>query len=83
MTIKTIAEDDREIALIHKAGDYQTDDYRVGSRGVTKIAPYEESGEYSMLTFMAVFQGNHLIARVPAANLHVVYKRNDIEDGAS
>ena len=71
--IERIAEDKRLIAAIHKAGDHQTSDYRVGCKGVTAIIPYEEWGEHSMLTFMAIYSGEDIIARLSASNLHIYY----------
>lgn len=69
-----IAEDTREIVQIHATGDHQTSNYTVGQDGVTKIIPYSEYGEFSMLTFMAIYKGEEIAARLGAGNLHIYYK---------
>lgn len=70
----TIMHDAREIREIHLSGDYQTDAYEVGKYGVTKIIPYEESGEYSLLTFLAIYKGEDIAVRLPARNMVIYYK---------
>lgn len=72
--IKTIIQDDREILIIHKSGDDQTDAYRVGHQGITKIVPYEENGQYCMLPFLAVYKGDVILARLPASDLFIQYR---------
>ena len=41
----------------------------VGQRGVTKIVPYEENGQGATVTWLAVFKGDHLAARLNCAHL--------------
>jgi hypothetical protein len=69
-----LALDKREILAVHKAGDYQTEDFQVGRHGVTKIESYQEHGEYDYLPFVAVYKGDFLAVRVPAMNLTIHYK---------
>lgn len=71
--IKRIHQDERPIVQIHKAGDYQTSDFKVGEWGVTKIVPYQESAEYTLLTFLAVYKGEEIFARLPATDLIIFY----------
>lgn len=72
--IKRIHQDEREITAIHLNGDYQSQAYKVGEYGVTKIAPYQESAEYALITFVAVYQGEEIIARFPTINLAIYYR---------
>lgn len=59
--IKTIPKDDRPIKCIFFEDDGS---YTVGSNGVQEIVPYSESGEYSLITWFAVFRGGILELRI-------------------
>ena len=71
--IKKIHEDTRIINSVHQSGDYQTNAFAVGQYGVTKIIVYQEAGEYGMLTFIAVYKGDEIYARLPANGLAIYY----------
>lgn len=46
----------------------------VGDRGVTKIVPYEETGEMAMVTWFAIYAGDEIFMRYSAKNCLVKYE---------
>ncbi len=69
--IPTIMEDKRtikSISSVFEHGDY----YSVGN-WLTKIEPYEEHGQGSMVTWFAVYAGDEIVHRIPAATYQVYY----------
>jgi hypothetical protein len=71
--VPTIIEDDREIKTIFK--DWFL--IKVGENGVTKIVPYQESGQMSMVTWFAVYKGDFLQTRIDSTGLGIEYKEED------
>ena len=72
--IPTIMEDDRTITRISSATIPDEWDWIVGGlSGVTKIEPYEEYGWGSMVDFLAVYVGDEIRWRVPAASFIIEY----------
>lgn len=47
--------------------------WKVGVRGVTEIIPYYENGHMAALPWLAVHQGEHVCARVPAQAFAILY----------
>jgi hypothetical protein len=71
---KRIIEDEREIAYIWKGEASWT----VGEWGITKIEPYDESGQMACVTWFALWAGDVIKARINAAQIEGVgYKRTD------
>ena len=46
--------------------------FEVGMVGITKIEPYEESGQMACVTWFKVWQGGHLHTRVNGAHVEGV-----------
>lgn len=65
-----ILEDMRPISMVWSTG--AEDDMvgaTVGVHGVTRIEPYEETGEMAMVTWFKVWKGDVLIARLNCAHM--------------
>jgi len=60
--------DSRQISSIYTYGEDWTE-WAAGRLGVTKIVAYEEDGN----TWFAVYEGDHIVARVNAAAVEIVY----------
>ena len=58
--MEQIMEDKRKIRAIA----YEYTSFDVGTDGVTKIEPYQESGQMSMVTWFAIWKGEFLYARM-------------------
>ena len=41
----------------------------VGGDGVTRIVPYEENGQMAPVTWLAVYKGDEIVARLNAAEM--------------
>ena len=68
--IPDIMDDKRpilEISSTHPEGAF----WSVNDGGITKIEPYEEHGWGSMVTWFAVYAGDEILFRVPAATMVV------------
>ncbi len=72
MKVKTISEDDRPIKSVHNCNEKVTL-HVVGSNGITRIEPYLEAGEYSNITYLAIFKGGDICERIPALPLTINY----------
>ena len=55
--------------------------WTVGTDGVTAIVPYQEPGQGAMVTWMAVYAGDTIVARMPAAAMGIYY--GGLDDGAT
>lgn len=52
--------------------------FAVGVGGITKIVPYEEQGEMSMVPWLAVFDDeDEIVARIPAHMALITYKQEN------
>jgi len=75
--IASIMDDKRAIKSISSVTNPETYGWIVGKYGiskVTKIEPYEEHGWGSMVTWFAVYVGDDIRCRVPAADMEVIYE---------
>ena len=72
--IPLIYDDPRPISGIYYHGE-DAGGYSVDMSGVTRISAYREHGQSDFTPFFAVFQGDHLQARVPASAVTVTYAK--------
>ncbi len=68
-----IIDDKREILAIHwsdgeRCSTARTDGYR-------RIVPYEERGGFALTTWLAVYEGDARLKRVPIDHVCIEYKR--------
>jgi len=68
-----IRDDGRAIKSIGSAPWPADWGWLVGYQGVTKIEPYPESGQMAEVTWFAVYVGDEIRYRVPAATFIVKY----------
>lgn len=54
-----------------------TEGFTVGVNGVTRIEAYDENGQMAMVPWVAVFKGDQICCRAPAAQMSVHYKMPD------
>lgn len=73
-TIHRIIDDARPIRAVFGGQN----NFCVGFNGVTKIEPYEESGQMAPVTWLAVYKGDELIFRIFPAPDTVVYYAPDV-----
>jgi hypothetical protein len=77
--MKTIIEDKREITCISSDGEYgvaysiQDSFYQL----CDKIIPYEELGVGSMITWLAVYDDDKIICRVPSWQVRIFYEQEE------
>jgi len=69
MDIETIFEDKRPILKIFWPDESQL---TVGSGGVEKIVPYQETGEYTYITWFAVYKNGAIFQRCNSNHLSAV-----------
>lgn len=72
--MKTILEDGREIEQLSLGGGPMDVSTKVGVNGVTKIVAYAEPGPGLGVPYFAVYVGDRINERVPAAMAVVTYK---------
>lgn len=74
MELPQMKYDDRKIKAVWYPGpDGQANPfYEVGDGGVTAIKVYEEPGIYGNLPWLAIFMGEHIMARSPAWAVEVI-----------
>lgn len=70
--VPTITEDERPIttAFVNCAGE----GYVLGRGGVTRIAAYNECGEYAYIPWVAIYRGEEIAMRFPAHQLTLGYE---------
>lgn len=69
-----ITDDARPILAIWNAIDPVNGAYyRVGSNGVTRIVAYGEAGQMSLVAWLAVYRGEEIAYRFPAAPMAIKY----------
>ncbi len=73
--VALIYDDPRPIAGVYFHHGEDAGGYTVGFSNVTKIIAYREHGPGDFMPFFAVYQGDHLQARVPAHAVYVNYAR--------
>ncbi len=71
--IKQIHEDKREIRGLYFS-DCEGTIIEIGCGKCTKIESYAENGPHCLISFLAVFEGDTIVSRVPASQVQVVYK---------
>lgn len=66
-------EDEREISSIYWNDDIGSE-ITVGVYGYTKIEAYGEGGMHCNISFLAIYKGDEIVSRVPAAQVQICYK---------
>lgn len=78
MRSDSVMDDPRPIASVEFNDDTGAR-YAVGCAGVTKIDVYGEYGEYGFLPTLRVWQGDHLLSRIPARMVEVIYAAPEVK----
>ena len=76
MVVPRIIDDRRRIIAVEDSPVTEGGDgWVVGQRGVTAIIAYGEPGQVALVPWMAIFRGDHLAHRCPAAGHSITYDR--------
>lgn len=71
--MQQMLQDKRKIISVQN--DYaEVTMWAIGKNGVTKIECYPEPGEYCEIPYLAIYQGEFLYQRSPAARFRIVYE---------
>lgn len=72
-TISEIGENEDPIKAILFGPDFEDNGYFVGQCGITEIRAYYESGHMASISWLAVFKGERVLARISAAHCLIAY----------